>query len=88
MDWTFIAILIGWNIGGIIIVGILLACSEPPGAFSAAYGFEFVNPCHIYRYNRVNWFGAIIVALVYNFICPIGTLCYWIYKLCTVGRNY
>ena len=52
-----------------------------------AEGIEFVNPVFIYKKCRVNAFGAILVAFLFSLICPIGTICYWIYKLCTVGRK-
>ena len=50
-------------------------------------GFEYVNPVWIYKRYRVNYFGAAVLCILYNLICPIGSICYWIYKLCTVGRR-
>ena len=50
-------------------------------------GLEYVNPVWIYKRYRVNYFGAAVLCILYNLICPIGTICYWIYKLCTVGRR-
>lgn len=50
-------------------------------------GFEFVNPNWIYRNYRVNKFGAIFLSVLFGLICPIGTIIYWIYKLCTIGRK-
>ena len=49
----------------------------------------------IYKESNVNVFGAIFVSILTSFICPIGTILYWfykiiivgIYKLCTVGRK-
>ena len=26
-------------------------------------------------------------ALIYSLLCPVGTIGYWIYKLCTAGRR-
>jgi hypothetical protein len=57
------------------------------GVFDKTEGFEYVNPIYIYKYNHVNWFGAIVVAIIYSAICPLGTIGYWCYKLCTVGRK-
>lgn len=50
-------------------------------------GWELCNPywAHHY-YTSVNWFGAIMISLVYTILCPLGAVCYWFYKLCTVGR--
>ena len=75
-----------WSVmGGLILM--IARCALTKGAIEMADGWEFVNPVHIYKYNKVNWFGAIIVALIYNALCPIGSICYWFYKLCTVGRK-
>lgn len=82
---ALIAVIVCWSIFGALFRGLFADCSI--GAFGIADGFEFVNPVFIYKYNNVNWFGAIIVSLVYSLICPIGTVCYWFYKLCTVGRK-
>ena len=82
--WLWIVFV--WSIlGGIILM--IAHCDSGLGAIDMADGWEFVNPIHIYKYNKVNWFGAIIVALVYNALCPIGSICYWLYKLCTIGRE-
>lgn len=52
-----------------------------------ADGWELANPYWVYQYNKsVNWFGAAVLALMYTAICPAGALCYWFYKLCTIGR--
>lgn len=52
-----------------------------------AEGFEFVNPIYIYKHCRVNVFGAILLTILFSLICPFGTVGYWIYKLCTIGRK-
>lgn len=57
--------------------------------------WAFVNPFVVYKFNTsVNWFGAFVIALLLSLVCPIGAVCYWIYKLgwlfcklCTVGRR-
>ncbi len=50
-------------------------------------GLEYVNPVWIYKRYCVNYFGAAVLCILYNLISPIGSICYWIYKLCTVGRR-
>lgn len=83
-DWLWIIFV--WSLlGGIIPT--VSHCYEGTGAISMADGWEFVNPIHVHKYNKVNWFGAIVVAAIYNALCPIGSVCYWFYKLCTVGRK-
>lgn len=76
-----------WNIFGSIALIVAMAVNDGIGALGMANGWEFVNPVHVYKYNQVNWFGAVLVALIYNIICPIGSACYWFYKICTFGRR-
>lgn len=63
------------------------------GAFGVEWvnkcdGCEFVNPYWIYRYcKNVNWFGAIILALLFSVLLPVPAIGYWFYKLCTIGRR-
>ena len=87
MDWGFwTGIIAIWSIiGGIILM--IAQADKRNGAIGMAVGWEFVNPIHIYKYNHVNWFGALVVAIIYNALCPIGAVIYWFYKLCTVGRD-
>lgn len=55
---------------------------------SSADGWELCNPYWVYKYyESVNWFGAVMLSLIYTALCPIGAVCYWFYKLCTVGRR-
>ena len=49
---------------------------------------EFCNPRVVYKYNKsVNWFGALVLSLLYSVLSPLGATIYWFYKLCTVGRK-
>lgn len=50
-------------------------------------GFAWVNPLFIYHNEKVNWFGASLLALIANVSIPCYAIMYWIYKLCTVGRR-
>lgn len=63
---------VGWVISAVCIYG---------------EGFEYVNPIWIYNHYHVNYFGAAMIFIFYNLLCPIGSICYWFYKLCTVGRK-
>ena len=81
---TIIWVSILWSILGF---ATLLFSTMDGNYILDAEGIEFVNPVYIYRKCRVNAFGAILVAFLFSLICPIGTICYWIYKLCTVGRK-
>lgn len=48
---------------------------------------EFLNPIYVYKNFKVNYFGCTILTIIFNLICPLATICYWFYKLCTVGRK-
>ena len=48
---------------------------------------SFVNPIVIYNKIKVNWFGAWLLAIVCNVALPVIAIIYWIYKICTVGRE-
>ena len=50
-------------------------------------GFAWLNPVWLYRNIKVNWFGAIFIAFLGNAVFPLIALCYWFYKLCTIGRR-
>ena len=73
------------TIGGLVIDAIILnSCHGPLGTTE---GFEFVNPVWWYNNYSVNPFGATMCALGFTIICPVSAICYWFYKLCTVGRR-
>ena len=74
---AYISIFIEWNVVGFIIA--LMSMDS--------IGFEYVNPCWIYRHYHVNYFGAALLFIVFNLLCPIVSFCYWFYKICTVGRR-
>ena len=81
-----ICILIAWQILGGLVLSVASATST--GWIGLADGWEFVNPFFVYKYCKsVNWFGAFVLAMFLTAICPFGALCYWFYKLCTVGRR-
>ena len=75
-----------WHIVGFVMWLVLGGCFNVQ-VIKYASGIEFVNPLVIYKQTRVNWFGAILLAMIYGIMCPIATLIYWLYKLCTVGRD-
>lgn len=47
---------------------------------------DFFSPLWIYNNYNVNWFGAIMLCLLFNILCPIWSVGFWFYKLCTIGR--
>ena len=72
--------LMTWSVGGAIFLG-------TGGAFSKFDDFSSMNPIKIYKTYKVNYFGAALICIIHNFLCPIGSIGYWIYKICTVGRK-
>lgn len=84
--WEIIANTCLWQAVGFVVWIVLGGCFHVQ-VIRNADGIEFVNPLIIYKQTRVNWFGAILLALIYGAMCPVATLIYWLYKLCTVGRK-
>ena len=79
-----IGILFLWNLFGFLFLygmKIIAASANLTGAVGESEGFEFINPLFIYKHNKVNWFGALVIALFYSMLCPIATLFYWFYKI-------
>lgn len=56
-------------------------------AFTADCGFSFVNPVIIYKNVKMNWVGVILLTIILNLLFTLASICYWIYKLLTVGRK-
>lgn len=74
-----------WSLAGFTIIYCIGICGD--NFLGKAYGLEFFNPCFIYKHAYVNWFGCLFLFLLVNLICPVLSICYWVYKLCTVGRR-
>ena len=49
--------------------------------------FSFVNPFVIYKNIKMNWFGTILLTIIFNIMFPLIAVLYWFYKLVTVGRK-
>ena len=69
-----------WSIGGTFILGCL-------GVLDKFDDFSFINPIKIYKTYKVNYFGAALICIICNLLCPIGSIGYWFYKLCTFSRK-
>lgn len=79
-----IALIILGSLGWLIfqcIVGMLINYNWVCGALT------FLQPDVIYHNTKLNYFGVGVVCLALNlFFLPMA-LCYWFYKLCTIGRR-
>ena len=53
--------------------------------------YYFLNPIDIYDKWNVNYFGCVLLTIIFNLMCPIMTIGYWFFKfmkfVCTVGRR-
>lgn len=79
--WEWIIVFFVWNFFGVFLCLLWIGNKY-------ADGWELCNPYYSYKFHKnVNWFGAIILSLVYTALCPLGAIVYWFYKLCTVGRK-
>ena len=54
---------------------------------SGEIGLCFCNPRWIYNHTKTNWFGTALLTILANTAFGPAALCYWFYKLCTVGRR-
>ena len=45
------------------------------------------NPKVIYKNLHVNWFGTMLLTIIFNILLPVISIPYWICKLCTIGRK-
>ena len=59
----------------------------PSMEVSGTMGLCFCNPKWIYNHTKTNWFGTICLTILANVVFGPTALCYWFYKLCTVGRR-
>ena len=84
-DMLFI-ILFFWNmVGFVIYLGIQLT------ATMITKPYTLLNPCDVYKLWAVNYFGCALLTLIFNLLCPVMSIIYWlrkfIYFICTVGRR-
>lgn len=77
----------------ITIVGIvgwiftMALCAAMLNAIWVIEGINFLRPDIIYHNTKLNYFGVGVVCLALNLFYLPMALCYWFYKLCTVGRR-
>ena len=84
--YEWIAILLGWNLMGFVIyAGIQM------NATWHTTDYTLLNPRDIYELWDVNYFGCVLLTLIFNLLCPVWTIGYWFFKfmrfVCTVGRK-
>lgn len=73
--------LILWNLLGFIVLLIIPYTKEADDLG------EIFNPKEIYDNTTVNIFGCIMLTILFNILCPVMTIGYWLWWLCTVGRR-
>ena len=73
-------ILFGWNLIGLIIL--ITWEGESNIGFS-----HILTPTGLYKHYKINYFGCFWLILLANLLCPLFTIGFWFYKLCTIGRK-
>lgn len=48
---------------------------------------EIIIPANLYDALPVNWFGAWFLAIIANIVGLPFVIGFWIYQLCTIGRE-
>ena len=79
----------GWLLYGWIMINAIAEIIVITAWFEGYFYFDagrYTNPAVVYKEANVNWFGAIILALLYTAALPLLAIQYWIYWLFTVGR--
>lgn len=85
MDWeTLVVAMFGWQVIGFLT---LMLLAVKVSFIGKCTNFDFFMPTYIYEHCKVNWFGAIILFLFVNLLCPVWSIGFWFYKLCTIGRK-
>lgn len=79
--------LIIWNAFGIIIFATSMCVAHGYEDGTTEVVLDELNPIWQYKTRKLNWFGAILLSMFWNLMCPIISIGYWLYKLCTVGRS-
>ena len=55
---------------------------------SCCMDLSIFNPIRNYKkWRKINWFGISVITLILNIIFLPYAICYWIYKLFTIGRK-
>jgi len=75
-----------WNLFGGIIFLIDMFIVHDCRTGDAKIVMNELNPIWQYRTRKVNWVGAILLSMFWNLLCPIISIVYWLYKICTIGR--
>ena len=80
MPWYMSIIIISIIIQIIILFGATTDLNED-------FYNKLFNPITIYKNHNVNYFGAFLITIFSNCFLFGHAICYWFYKLCTVGRK-
>lgn len=84
-------ICIVWTFIGFFILHTYEENSVEYNCSSSADFLCYLNPVWVYKHYKVNAVGCILLTILFNLICPVLSIIYWIIKLigwiCTVGRK-
>lgn len=87
---AIIGILLLWTFLGIFVIAKYEDISEV-FAKSSGQACPYLNPVWLYENYKVNYFGAFLLTILFNIICPLLSIFYWIVTfikwICTAGRK-
>ena len=69
--------IIPWHIAGFIMSCIVMTYYCGNGTWN------FLNPIWLAKHSKMNIIGLVFHWIIYNLLCPLATIIYWIYKLFT-----
>ena len=78
---TIFIIMLGWSAIGFFTLTLIMEGTN------AILLEDMLTPWGIYNNIDVNLFGTIVLTIVFNLLCPIWSIGWWFYWLCTVGRK-
>jgi hypothetical protein len=82
----YVEVLLVWNVlGGLLLLKLWVDTFKPQDSNN------ILSPIWIYSEWKLNYFGAGIVCLIFNLLCPTFSIILWFCKftkfICTVGRR-
>ena len=80
--WTIFILLAFWTAFGFVAYVSIFADTKIDTG-----DLRWLSPKWIYHNYNVNWFGTFCLTVFFNLMCPLLSIGFWFYKLCTVGRK-
>ena len=74
-------------------IGVVILHLYEDGSTIYDYGdsISYLNPVWLWKKYKVNLIGCFFLAIIFNILCPLVSIIYWVVKfigwICTVGRK-